>query len=609
MSTASATPGYWTLTATGRPSRVTARWTCPIEAAANASSSNSANTADGFSPSSSRSSFSTPLERQRRDVVAQRGERLLEVLALVLGQRGEVDRGEHLADLHRRAAHLAELLDELARERRGALAGGGVGALGRAHDVRGARPDPAGRLPGDEPAEPRGAREARGRRLAGLVGHASRLRSRAAAADHTANRRPRRLARRDPRVRPRPRQPDRRAHRLQRRPGAAVRDRSRRHRRGGAARRRRDPRRGARPRRARRVPGRGPRPRRRLARVRARHGGRAARDAASRSRARGSRSRATSRAAPGLSSSAALEAALCARAARPSPAPRSPTASSWRKLCSRVENDWVGAETGLLDQLASLLRPRGRGDPDRLRHARRSTPVPLELGDWRLVTLESGAEHGHAAGGYNERRAECRAACEALGIEQLSARPTRTRPRRCPRRCDRRARHVLSENARVDAMVAALRAGDLEAAGRAARRLAREPARRLRGERARGRGDGGGAQATPARPARGWSAAASAARCWPCSRRARRRPAGAVAVAPGRRRRRCSEPRRSASTRAPRASGRANAQTRKSAATTSIATPTHRLRFQPAALSISASDAPSPRIDQDHAVDRGTGRR
>ena len=93
------------------------------------------------------------------------------------------------------------------------------------------------------------------------------------------------------------------------------------------------------------------------------------------------------------------------------------------------------------------------------------TPVPLDLGDWRLVTLDSGAEHVHAAGGYNERRAECRAACEALGIEQLSeADPDAAAA--LPDPLDRRARHVLSENARVDAMVAALRAGDLEAAGR-----------------------------------------------------------------------------------------------------------------------------------------------
>ena len=37
---------------------------------------------------------------------------------------------------------------------------------------------------------------------------------------------------------------------------------------------------------------------------------------------------------------------------------------------------------------------------------------------------------------------------------------------RLPDPLARRARHVLSENARVDAMVGALRAGDLEAAGR-----------------------------------------------------------------------------------------------------------------------------------------------
>ena len=39
--TASATSGYWIFTATLRPSGSTARWTCPIEAAAAASCSKS----------------------------------------------------------------------------------------------------------------------------------------------------------------------------------------------------------------------------------------------------------------------------------------------------------------------------------------------------------------------------------------------------------------------------------------------------------------------------------------------------------------------------------------------------------------------------------------
>ena len=88
--------------------------------------------------------------------------------------------------------------------------------------------------------------------------------------------------------------------------------------------------------------------------------------------------------------------------------------------------------------------------------------VPLELGDWRLVTLGSGASHEHAGGGSNERRAECAAACEALGISSLR---DAGGAGDLPDPLDRRVRHVLSENARVDAMAEALAAGDLERAG------------------------------------------------------------------------------------------------------------------------------------------------
>src|SRR5688500_10812848 len=112
----------------------------------------------------------------------------------------------------------------------------------------------------------------------------------------------------------------------------------------------------------------------------------------------------------GLSSSAALSTALCLALAH-HPGDRIELA----KLCSRVENDWVGAETGLLDQLAALCGQEGHA----LRIDFRTLevePVPLDLAGWQLVTLDSGAPHDHAASGYNERRQECRAACEVLGI-------------------------------------------------------------------------------------------------------------------------------------------------------------------------------------------------
>jgi galactokinase len=157
----------------------------------------------------------------------------------------------------------------------------------------------------------------------------------------------------------------------------------------------------------------------------------------------------------GLSSSAALEAALCLALA-------DGDRIELAKLCSRVENDWVGAETGLLDQLAALC-----GEPG---HAIRIdfrtldiAPVPLDLGDWKLVTLDSGATHTHAEGGYNERRAECRTACERLGIGSLRDATTADG---LPEPLNRRTRHVLTENARVDQTVEALANHDLERVGR-----------------------------------------------------------------------------------------------------------------------------------------------
>ena len=164
----------------------------------------------------------------------------------------------------------------------------------------------------------------------------------------------------------------------------------------------------------------------------------------------------------GLSSSAALETALClallALAGAPEPSDRRELA----RLCSRVENDWVHAQTGLLDQLAALFGADGRAlriDFSTLAIEK----VPLELGDWRLVTVDSGAAHTHAGSGYNERRAECRAACEALGVGSLRA-ARAPDLERLPDPLRRRARHVLSENARVEAMVVALEERDLPAA-------------------------------------------------------------------------------------------------------------------------------------------------
>lgn len=88
--------------------------------------------------------------------------------------------------------------------------------------------------------------------------------------------------------------------------------------------------------------------------------------------------------------------------------------------------------------------------------------MPLDLDGWRLVTLDSGERRSNASSGYNQRRAECAQACELLGVGSLREAKERDL-KRLPAPLRERARHVLSDNARVDRAVTALRDGDMAA--------------------------------------------------------------------------------------------------------------------------------------------------
>jgi galactokinase len=203
----------------------------------------------------------------------------------------------------------------------------------------------------------------------------------------------------------------------------------------------------------------------------------------------------------GLSSSAALEVALALALLGLAGEERGANALAQRDgsldrralagLCARVENEWVGARTGLLDQLASLF-----GQPDAALLIDFATlaiePVPLALAPgWRVVLLDAGERRRLAQAGYNERRAECRRACELLGIGSLrelegglgpanehaplaraglaerQARVVAEVDAKLPVQLARRVQHVLGENERVRATVAALRGGELAAVGTA----------------------------------------------------------------------------------------------------------------------------------------------
>src|SRR5262249_3868413 len=136
----------------------------------------------------------------------------------------------------------------------------------------------------------------------------------------------------------------------------------------------------------------------------------------------------------------------------------------------RAENEYVGAPTGLLDQLASLF-----GEPSTALLIDFSeltvTPVTFdpEAHGVVLLLIDSRARHQHVGGEYAARRKSCERA--AADLQASSLREIWNRGHAdfdevgnpIDARC---ARHVLTENARVLDFVTALGDSDFVEAGR-----------------------------------------------------------------------------------------------------------------------------------------------
>jgi galactokinase len=160
----------------------------------------------------------------------------------------------------------------------------------------------------------------------------------------------------------------------------------------------------------------------------------------------------------GLASSAALGCALALALCGED----DPDRRALARLASKVENDWVGARTGLLDQYAALLATEGHALLIDFAHDEVES-VPLELGDWRLVVVRAG-QRDLAGGAYNERRRECQEAAERLESHTLrwataETAETLDEPWRS------RALHNVTENERVEQAAEALGRGDVAALG------------------------------------------------------------------------------------------------------------------------------------------------
>jgi galactokinase len=172
----------------------------------------------------------------------------------------------------------------------------------------------------------------------------------------------------------------------------------------------------------------------------------------------------------GLASSAAIELAS-AWALSGASAP-SLDGRDLAVLCQHAENDYVGVRCGLMDQYAAA---NGVRDAALLLDCRtrdhRVVALPDEL---TLVVAHTGKPRRLDASAYNVRRAECQRAAEMIAMREPTVRSLRDVDEAMLERyrdvidptAYQRAMHVVTENGRVSATVAALGSGDLDTVGR-----------------------------------------------------------------------------------------------------------------------------------------------
>jgi len=150
----------------------------------------------------------------------------------------------------------------------------------------------------------------------------------------------------------------------------------------------------------------------------------------------------------GLSSSAALEMAVCQAFCAVSGLEWN--APQMAKLGQKAENEWVGVNCGIMDQMISAA---GKKDHALLIDCRtlELKPVPLPH-ETKVVILDTTTRRGLVGSAYNERRSQCEAAAKHFGVKALrdiSSSEFSSRSKELDTMTQQRARHVITENERT----------------------------------------------------------------------------------------------------------------------------------------------------------------
>mgnify|MGYP002640480486 CR=1 FL=1 len=162
----------------------------------------------------------------------------------------------------------------------------------------------------------------------------------------------------------------------------------------------------------------------------------------------------------GLSSSAAVEMAVaCAFSAVNG---FDWDAAMMAQIGQRAENEWIGVNSGIMDQMVGAAAQAGHAlflDTRSLTYEH--VPVPQDVA---IVVMDTSTRRGLIDSAYNERRVQCEQAAQICGVDKLrdvDMAQLLSKKNEMGEVAFRRARHVVTENQRVLDAVAALRTGDL----------------------------------------------------------------------------------------------------------------------------------------------------
>jgi galactokinase len=167
----------------------------------------------------------------------------------------------------------------------------------------------------------------------------------------------------------------------------------------------------------------------------------------------------------GLSSSAALELATARALTAIADIAWDPVQMAL--LGQKAENDWVGLNCGIMDQMISASGLAGHAVLIDCRSLE-TTPVPLPP-ESTVVVMDTATRRGLVDSAYNERRAQCEAAAaffQAPALRDVSLAKFEEQAAELEPLIRKRARHVISEDERTLQAVQAMHRGDAHQLGR-----------------------------------------------------------------------------------------------------------------------------------------------